>query len=210
MNLVRITSVPASSTSGTHSCLRDPRAPKNSKDAARGVKCHACGRTFNEPANGRNRTAMASSTKRYASIITSDEILFCAFTRAPSRDGNTEPYELTISRHSALGHHPAFRPASVHISDNPEILIEFHDASQRSAAPLPLDRFWQIGISQILKINDVAFLRRIEGFGLDNRILCPIQKNPPRVRSLRCQRDRCFFGLISNCHLSFRINLRFK
>src|SRR5580704_19758263 len=68
MNLVRITSVAASSVSGIHICRREPRAPKNKSDAASGVKCHACGRTFNGPANGKKRTAMASRTNKYGSM----------------------------------------------------------------------------------------------------------------------------------------------
>ena len=46
MNLVRTTSVAASRTSGIHIWRRDPRAPKNSSEAASGVKCHAWGRKF--------------------------------------------------------------------------------------------------------------------------------------------------------------------
>src|SRR5437868_65529 len=61
-NFVRITSDAASSTTGTHAILRDPRAPKNSNEAATGVNISGC---------GRKRYATANRTNRYANMITS-------------------------------------------------------------------------------------------------------------------------------------------
>src|SRR5258706_6514341 len=59
-NLLNTTSERASSTTGTQNWRRDPRAPKNSRQAATGVKCHGCACVYGMI----NRAATANNTNR--------------------------------------------------------------------------------------------------------------------------------------------------
>src|SRR6185312_3962161 len=155
----------ASRATGIQSWRREPRAPKNSKLAATGVKCHGCVCMWGMA----RRTATANSTNKYASIrFTSENSIF---------EGGRESVKWELLERRFL------LPGAEAFADNLQIRGDFYPRGQSNPAPK-----LRIVEAKIFEVNAGVLPRCRLG---DQGILCPFEIHAAEIGLFGHSRYRC-------------------